>query len=187
MIITGIRHKIQSDIDIRRTTRFNGYLVYYIRVFAILGVITPIAIGADYILKQQTKSEVLNNKFYQMAGGQQIKYNFYSDTHQFSGNVADFYEHINIGDTLTYYYTPIFNTLTDVTYQSGLSMYVCQPTGIYGTMLIVPVLSLICSTILLLRTHKKKYVKYEPIINLGVINAFLCILTLAFSLFHVVV
>ncbi len=186
MVITGIRYKIQSDADALRTASFNGYLLHYLRMFAFLGIIVSVAIGVDYMLKPQIKREILKNKFYQIVEDQnRVKYSFYTDSYHFTGN-SGFYDHIEKGDTLTYYHTPILKTLTDVSYQSGENTFVCKPISIYGWLLIMPCLLLVLSVILLVKTQRKKIVKHDPIINLGIINAFLCIGTLIFTLFHIV-
>ena len=185
MVITGIQHKIKSDIDTRRTASFTKYLMHYLRMFAILGIIIPILTGVDYILAPQTQDETVFNKFYQvMNDHENTEYHIYTDSYNFIANVS-FYEHIDIGGRVTYYYTPIFNTLTDVSHQAGQIVYLCKPFSVYGWPLVAPILTIICSTILLIKTRRKKPVRFEAVINLGIINAFLCIFTLVFVLFQV--
>ncbi len=185
MVITGIRHKIRIDIDTRRTASFTRYLMHYLRMFAILGIIIPVLAGVDYILEPYTRNETVSNKFYQvMNDHDNTEYHIYTDTYHFIASTA-FYEHTDIGDQVTYYYTPIFKTLTDISHQAGQNVYVCKPFSIYNWPIVAPVLTLVCSTIMLIKTRRKKPLRYEPVINLGVINAFLCVFTLVFVLFHI--
>ncbi len=184
MVIAGIRHKIKTDIDTRRTVSFTKYLIHYLRTFAILGVIVPILIGTDYLLDSKIKVETVGNKFFQVMNDQNnVEYHIYTDSHHFIANTA-FYEHTNIGDQVAYYYTPIFGTLTDISHQEGTVVYICKPFNIYNWPLFIAALTMICSVVLLIKTRRKKTVKYDAIINLGVVNAFLCLFVLVAVLFH---
>jgi hypothetical protein len=185
MVITGIRYKVKADRDTRKTASFTRYLIHYIRMFAILGIAVPLTVGVDYVLVPKTTGGVLTNKFYQITNDQDhIKYSLFTDSHQFNAGV-NFYEHIQIGDQLTFYNTPILEILTGVSYQSGHSRYVCIPFSIYRWPVFIPFLTLLCSSIIIIKTQRHKPVRFEPVINLGIINAFLCLFTIAFAFFKI--
>lgn len=185
MVITGIRHKIRSDIDRRRSAYFTRYLLHYLRMFALLGIFIPVLIGIDYMLAPKTLTETVNNKFYLVRDDKDYtQYHFFTESHHFIANTL-FYEHTEIDDEVTYYYTPIFHTLTDVSHQVDSNVYICKPFNIYNWPVIIAVLTLICSTILLIKTRRKHTSRYESVINLGVINAFLCIFTIMVTVFHI--
>ncbi len=187
MVITGIRHKLKSDVDERRTAKFTKYVMHYLRMFAILGIVFPILIGADYLLDPQTKNETVINKFYMVMNDiDHAEYHIYTNTYNFIANTS-FYDHADIGDHVTYYYTPIFKTITDVSHKDGQNIYVCKPISIYGWLLIAVAITLILSTITMIKTRRgrRKFFKYDSLINLGVINAFFCLFTLVAILFHI--
>ncbi len=191
MIITGIRHKIRSEIDERRSASFTRYLMHYLRMFAFLGVIVPGLIGVDYALKQKTKEDTVVNKFSKITGSiNGVEYHLYTNKYHFISDVA-FFDHINKGDRVTYYYTPIFKTITDASYTLGETVYSCKPVSIYGWPVIVAGLTLLCSTILLIGTRDARQnlkrhhsLKSDSMVNLGVVNAFLCLFVLVSILFH---
>ncbi len=189
MIITGIRHKVGAESDARRTASFTKYLIHYLRMFAIMGIIIPVLIGVDYVLEPQTNYEIVNNKFYEILSNNNIEYLVFTDFRRLNTS-STFYDHVNEGDQLTLYHTPIFHTTTLVTFQSNSNEYKCKLFSIYGWPLLAVVSTFVCSIILMMMTGQKRkknndYVKYDSVINLGVINAFLCIFTLIAILFHI--
>jgi hypothetical protein len=153
-------------------------------MFAMLGVMMPVLIGVDYVLTPKTQNEAINNKFYLLQNEQEYtQYHLYTESHHFTANAA-FYDNAEIGDTVTYYYTPIFHTLTDVSRRENQNIYICKQFSVYGWPLIVTMLTLICSIVLLIRSRRILTHQYESVINLGVINAFLCMFTIILVLFH---
>ena len=188
MVITGIRHKIRSEADERQSASFTKFLMHYLRMFAILGVMFPCLIGIDYALKQKTMEDTVTNKFYKVTGNiNGTEYHIYTGSYHFISNQI-FFDQINKGDNLTYFYTPVFRTITDVSYQVGQNVYQCMPAGIYGWPIIVAALTLLCSTILLIKTRTGKSYnvsKFDSMVNLGIVNAFMCVFVLIAVLFHI--
>ena len=189
MLITGIRHKLSSELDARRSALFMRYLIHYLQMFAFIGVIIPILLGIDFFCPSETKEEVVTNKFYQVMDNlNHIEYHFFTDSHRFMSDIV-FYENTKISDKITFHCTPIFKTVTNVSYDKGAIVYTCNPNSIYGWPLILAGLTFICSIIVIIKTwgwiKKREYVKYDSVVNLGVINAFLCIITAAAVIFHI--
>ena len=154
-------------------------------MFAYMGVIIPVFVGIDYFTAPKTKNEIVINKYYEVKNNlNQIEYHFFTESERFLSDII-FYENTDIDDQVTFYYTPIFNSVTKVTNGS----YMCEPHGIYGWWLIVIGLTFICSAVVVIKTwgwiKKREHVKYDSVVNWGVINAFLCIFTILVSLFHI--
>lgn len=188
MLITGIRRKLDVESDERKSALFTRYLIHYSRMFAYIGFIISILIGVDYFCIPKTQSEIIANRYYQVTDNlNRTEYHFFTASHHFLSD-AVFYEYTNIGDEVTIYYTPIFKTITDVSHRINRSVYACKPHNIYGWLLIVVGLTFVCSLIVIVRTwnwvKKRVYVKYDSVVNLGIINCILCIITLIAVLFH---
>ena len=189
MLITGIRQKISSELDSYRSASFMRYLIHYLQMFAFMGVIIPVLIGIDYFSVPKVKNEMVTNKFYQVKNNlNQIEYHFFTDSEHFFSDIA-FYENTDIDDQINFYYTPIFKSITKVTNPSVQGDYICEPYSIYGWLLIVVGMTFICSVVVVIKTwgwiKKREYVRYDSVVNWGVLNAFLCIFTILASLFHI--
>ena len=187
MLITGIRQAINSELDTRRSGVFMRYLIHYLQMFAFIGVILPVVIVVDYFNETQTKDEIVTNKYYQVMDNlNQIEYHFFTASYRFlSDNI--FYENTNISDRIVFHHTPILKTVTSVTHRSGRTIYTCKPNNVYGWPIIIVGITFICSLIVIIRTwgllRKNKNIKYDSKVNLGIINAVLCLITIvaAFS------
>ena len=188
MLITGIRNAISSELDVRRSVVFMRYLIHYLEMFAILGVILPITISADYFCDTQTKDEIVTNKYYQVMGNlNQIEYYFYTGSYRFLSDFI-FYENTNVSDEITIHFTPIFKTVTSVTRQSGQLVYTCKPSSIYGWPILIIGLTFICSIIVLLKSRvfkKSENLEYDSRVNFGIINAILCLFTIVAIFFQI--
>ena len=189
MLITGIRHKLNAELDSSRSALFLRYAIHFLQMFAWLGIIVPICIGADYYFTPQTKDEIVTNKYTQVLNDlNQIEYHFITDSYRFLSNSA-FYDHTNIKDRITISRTPIFKTVTFVSHMVDQNVYICKPNNIYGWPLIVAGLTFICSIIIIFKTlgwkKKREHVNYDKVVNLGAINVFLCVITIIAILFRV--
>ena len=152
-------------------------------------MILPIIIGVDYLCTQQTKDEIITNKYYQvMDNMSQIEYYFFTESYRFLSDVI-FYENTNISDRITFHRTPVFKTITSVTKQSGQFVYTCKPTNVYGWPILIVGLTFICSIIVFFKTNsllrKSEYIEYDSKVNLGIINAILCLFTIIATFFHI--
>ncbi|MDR1171085.1 MAG: hypothetical protein LBL24_01385 [Bacteroidales bacterium] len=187
MLITGIRHQLGSEVDARRSATLLRYLIHYLQMFAFLGVIIPVLAGVDYFLLPETKDEIVTNKFYQVKDNLNFEYHFFTESYRFISDIV-FYENTNIDDRITLYHTPIFKAITNVSHPVEQGVYICNPANIYGWPFIVVGLTFICSLIMIIRTwgwiQKRNHVKYDSVVNLGVINSFLCVITIIAILFH---
>jgi len=156
-------------------------------MFAFLGFIFPILIGVDYYCTPKTKDEVVINKFY-IPNQNHFEYHFFTNSYRFLSDVG-FYENTNIEDRITLYYTPIFGFITFVSCKADQAVYVCKPTSIYGWPLIIAGLTFICSIIIIVkswgRKRKREAFKGDLMVILGIINVFLCAITIIATLFHV--
>jgi len=158
-------------------------------MFAFLGVMIPFLIVVDYFCTPLTKDEMVTNKYHILTNNlNQIEYRFYTDTYHFFSDVG-FYENTNIKDQITLYYTPIFKSITYVSHKVGQSVYVCKPSNVYGWPLIVAGVTFICSIIILVKTWGRKRrhesIKGDLMVILGLINAFLCAITIVATLFNI--
>ena len=189
MLISSIRHKISSELDARRSVSFSRYLMHYLRMFALLGTIIPVFLGIDYFCSPKTKDKIVVNKYYQVVDNlNDIEYHFFTDSYNFLSSVG-FYENTNIGDKIILQYTPIFNTVTHVSRNISGNVYTCNPKSIYSWLFIIVVLTFICSIIIVFKTwgwiKKREYIKYDSLITLGVINSFLCLITILTGILHI--
>ena len=189
MLITSIRHKINSELDTRRSVSFMRYAMHFLQMFAFMGLIIPVLIGVDYFLDPQTKDETVVNKFYQVRDNlNQIEYFFFTDSYRFLSDI-DFYENTKVDEQITFHVTPIFKAVTFVTSTTAQSVYTCRPHNIYGWPLIVVGITFICSIVMVIKTwgwvKKREYVRYDSIVNFGVVTSFLCLFTILVSLFHI--
>ncbi|MCL2312162.1 MAG: hypothetical protein FWC41_06715 [Firmicutes bacterium] len=189
MLITGIRHAISTELDTRRSSIFMRYLYQYLEMFAFLGIILPIVIGVDYFCVSKLKDVTVTNKYYQVMDNlNQIEYYFYTDSYRFLSDVI-FYENTKISDKITLHRTPIFHTVTCVTSSSDQLVYMCKPTNVYGWPFIIVALTFICSIIFIIKTwgwmRNSEFIKYDSMINMGIINAILCIFIIVAVLCHI--
>ncbi len=179
MMISAIRRKVKSDVDVKRSVVLFKYLAYYLRSFAIMGSIFSLLIGIDYCLPQKIESEVLLNKTHTVS--YRPIYQLYTESHYLEVN-ADFYHYTVIGSPLIFYYTPVFSTLKRITYHAGAEEYVNKPGSIYGWPIVLPLLTCICSVVFLRQYKKMIQIKPEWMVNLGLVNLFLFVFTIAFLL-----
>jgi len=189
MLIPGIRYQLNAELDTHRSSAFMRYLIHYLQMFAFLGVIIPIVIGVDYFCDPQAKEEKVVNKFYRvMDSMNQIEYHFFTGSYHFISDVI-FYENTNIEDIITLIRTPIFKTVTYVTHRSDRAEYKCRPHSVYSWPIIVAGLTFVCSIIWIIKTwrwsRKREQIKYDSMINLGIINAILCAFTIVATLFNI--
>jgi len=189
MLITGIRHAISSELNTHRSAIFMKYLIHYLEMFALLGVILPIAIGVDYYCVSKTKDEVITNKYQQPIDNMnQLEYYLYTDSYHFLSDII-FYENTKLSDRVTLHLTPIFKTVTSVTNRSDRAIYTCKPSNIYGWPLIIVGLMFICSVVFIIKTwglsRKHEQIKYDAMINLGIINSILCSFTIIATFCHI--
>ena len=189
MLIAGIRHQISAELDTHRSAAFLRYLIHYLQMFAFLGVIIPIVIGIDYFITPQTKDEIVTNKFSIIINDMnQIEYHLNTGSYHFLSNVI-FYENTNIQDHVTLVCTPIFKTVTGVINRTERAVYKCKPHGVYGWPIIIAGLTFICSIIYIVKAwgwiRKHKQIKYDSVINLGIINSLLCIFIIIAVFFQI--
>ena len=186
MSINAIRHKKKSEIDAQRSASLSIVLMHFIQAFAILGVIFPILLGVDYFCAPLVKTETVINKYYKVIDNlDNIEYRFFTNTDDFLSDIS-FYNNTNIGDPVTYYISPIFKTVTLVSHQD----YKCNPKNIYGLLLIIIGISFISSICIVCKTWGWKRKMELPgarnsfnssnnfIVNWGIINAVLCLISL---------
>jgi len=153
-------------------------------MFAFLGVIIPVIIGVDYFSTPQTKIERVKNKYYQVTDQMSHgEYHIITDSYHFHYDLI-FYENITIKDHLTFYLTPIFKIVSKISHRTDRQEYICKPQNIYGWPLIVVCLTFIFSIILIIKLWgwKKNHnrIKYDSLVNLGVINVFLCLFVILY-------
>ena len=178
MLIAGIRHQINAELDSRRSTTFVRYLIYYLQMFAFMGIIFPVVIGVDYFCTPEIKDEIVTNKFSILINLNQTEYHINTNSFNFLSN-AIFYENTKIQDHVSLVCTPIFHTVTNVSNYHDRIDYKCKPKNLYDWPIIIAALTFVCSIIYFVKTwgwiRKRKQIKYETIINLGIINSLLCI------------
>jgi len=164
-------------------------LIHYLEMFAIIGVILPVIIGIDYFYSPQTKDAIVTNKYYQvMDNMNQIEYYLYTGSYRFLSDII-FYENTNVADPITFHYTPIFKTVTSVSRKNNQLVYTCKQQSIYSWPILVVGLTFICSIIVIIKISiskkNKEDIVYDSKVNLGIINAILCLFTIIATFFHV--
>ena len=189
MLIAGVRQKVKSELDTRHSASFMRYLMHFLQMFAFLGIIIPILASVDYFLPPETIDEVVINKYYDPASihTKYTEYQFITASYSFRSDIT-FYQNINIGDKVTYLFTPIFKTATNVIFNTRNIEYKCGFTNIYDWKFIIIVVTFLTSTFVVLKTRgwlrKKRNIKHNIITNIAIVNVFLCLMTLVAVLFH---
>ena len=188
MLITGIRQALNAELDIRRSAVFLKYLIHYLEMFALLGIILPVTIATDFYCEKQKRDEMVTNKYFQVADNlNHIEYYINTDSYHFlSDNI--FFEKTNINDRIVLHCTPIFHTVTYVTNQIERDVYTCKPNNIYGWPIILVGLTFVFSFCLVIWSlfRKNENYQYNAMVNLGIINAILCLFTITATFFHIV-
>ena len=191
MLITGIRHQITAELDTHRSAKFMRYLIHYLQMFAFLGVMMPVIIVVDYFCNPKMKDEVVINKYYHVLDNMsQMEYHFFTGSYHFLSDVI-FYENTNIEDHINLICTPIFKTVTHVTNRTEKVEYKCKPHSVYSWPILVAGLTFVFSIIWMTKTwgwfRKRKQIKYDSIINVGIMNAimsFFIIIATFFNILH---
>ena len=184
MLITGVRHRINSELNTRSTWTFRRYLLHYLQMFSILGVIFPVLIAIDYFLEPHAIDEAVTKKYYTPLYDNRIDYYIYTEKYNFRCDNI-FFDNIDIGAQVTFKYTPIFNVFTNVSRRNADLIYTCELENVYGWSLIIATATFILSSILIIKLWgKRKHIKYELVINMGLINTLLCIITIVAVLFQ---
>ena len=188
MLITGIRQKLNVEFNTHRSALVSRYLIHIFQMFAFLGIIFPVLIVYDYVSEKQKDNEILRDKYYKLMDNlNQIEYCFFTDTYQFYSDKT-FFEHANKDDMITLFRTTIFKTVTNVSYSNNGSVYSYKPCSIYGWPIVVTFITFVCSVIMIILTsawvRKTKNVKYERMLNLGILNSISCLVTIVATLFH---
>ena len=187
MLITSIRHKVNSELDAYQSASFMRYLMHFLRMFAYLGIIFPILIGVDYYLEPLKTDETVINKYHEQSHYGNVIYRLYTDSHQFFPDNY-LYTHTEKGDKITIHFTPIFSTVTFVSKEINSNVYMCNARSIYGVLIILVCLTFLFSIFLIIKTwgwiKKRKRIKFNIAVNVGIVNAFLCLMTLLAVLFH---
>lgn len=179
MLISSIRHKIKSEFDLHRSALFMRYVMHYLKMFAFLGMIIPALIVADHFSTPKTKEETITNKFYRVIGTSYGEYHIFTNTFHFISDNT-FFENTNINDRLELRYTPIFKHITSALCKKEAAVYVYEPDTVYWWLVIFfACLTIILSINFVIRTwncnRKKACLKYDSMLNQGVIIAFLSI------------
>ena len=190
MLIIGIRHKITSELDARRSALFTRYLFHYLRMFAIMGVIIPMLVIVDYYCKRRIIEEPVIIKNIVAPMYDNIEYHIFTDNHHIKTE-SEFYDNTNIGDIITFHFTAIFKLVTNVSSRKDGYTIIYTLSSIYGgvIVIVIVVLTFVTSAVFLIKTWRqiknREYIKSNFLINLGIINAFMCLMTLVAVIFHV--
>ena len=184
MLISGIRNKIISEVDARNSGSFKRYLIYYLQMFALLGIIIPALIAVDNLFEPYTNEEVVKNKFY-LKSHTKLDYYIQTENHRFRSDIA-FYENSDIGDTIAICNTPIFDVSTNVSKVKDNVVYTCNIDSVYGFLLIIAGIIFFLSIFIFIKIWRNKHnvQKYDQIINIGIVNAILCIIIVVAVLFQ---
>jgi len=161
--------------------------MHYLEMFAFLGVIIPTFIGVDFFCVPRTKDEMITYKFYKLKDKYDIEYHIFTNTlHFLSDNV--FFENTNINDKITLYHTPIFKYVTYASCKIEATIYMYELGTIWRPLLFFVCLTILLSIIVIIKAwgwkRKPPRVKYDSVVNLGVINALLCAIIIVAVLFQ---
>ena len=155
-------------------------------MFAFLGVIISVLVVVDYYTNRLTRVETVTKKYY-IPTHNTVKYYIYTDKNQIQTE-NDFFENVNVGDKVSFQFTSIFNTDTNVTLKSSGLVRNYKLDSVYGWPLIIVASTFVTSLIVVIKTlgfrKGKREQKSNTVINIGVVNAFLCLMTLAVVLFN---
>jgi hypothetical protein len=109
------------------------------------------------------------------------EFHIYTDTHSF---VCDynFYSNTAISDKVTYKVTPIFRLSTNVAGVGGdTAVYKCVVWDIYIVVFIMAFVTFLISIIIISKTwgweRNINNIKFDYLVNIALINAFICIIT----------
>ena len=184
MLITGIHHKMRSEADTHRSRVFKRHLIHYLKIFAFVGIIFPVLIVIDYFLEPIAKEDTVTMKYIVPIRTSRIDYYIYTDSHGFRSDRL-FFENTYVGNKVTFLRSSIFDVSTNVTNVNKGVVYVCELKNVYVWLLVVGVATFILSTMMLIKLwDKRKHAKNDSLINIGIINALLCIITIVAALFQ---
>jgi len=153
-------------------------------MFAFIGIIIPILVVVDYYMERLSIDETVTNK-YVVPMSSSIKYYIYTDKQQILTK-NDLYDNLNVGDRVSFKLTSIFNTVTNVSYTANNSIRNYKLDSVYGWPLIIVLATFVTSFIVVYKTwglKRKRGIKSNLTTNIGVVNAFLCLMTLVVVLF----
>jgi len=159
-------------------------------MFAYLGIIFPVLIFIDYsVFEQSVRNENVVEKYYKLRDNlNSIEYHIYTNSYHLLSDQI-FFEQINKNDNIKIFRTKIFKTVTNVTIRKDFAVYKCNPTNIYNWPIFIIGLTFICSTITLFLVYffnkKRDAVKNDTIINFGIFNAIICLITIFSALFQI--
>ena len=179
MFIAGIRFRVSSDLDSKRSSIITNYLIHFIQMFAYMGIIIPALVGVDYFINLKTDNEIITNKYIQQVYDE-IEFHIVTEKFHFKSDI-NFYESIEIGDNICFYLTPIFRNVTNVTFRNGAHLLTYKMFNIYSWFLIIIIVTFVTSIIVVAKIwnwiKKREKIKYDSVINIGIINCFLCLIT----------
>ena len=190
MLISGIRQKLSQEFNSCRSAKVTKYLVHYLQMFAFLGIIFPVLIFTDcFFLEIKSNDERVIDKYYKLRDNlNHIEYFIVTDSYHFLSDDV-FFEQINKDDDVKISRTHIFKSVTYVSFTKGCDVYNCIPSNIYGWPIFFVGLTFICSFISLIKINKwlKKsdFIKNDSVINFGIFNAIICLITIFAALFQV--
>ena len=190
MLISGIRQKLSQEFNACRSALVTKYLVHYLQMFAFLGIIFPVLICVDcFFLERNINDEKVKDKYYKLRDNlNHIEYFIVTDSYHFLSDDV-FFEQINKEDDVKISRTQIFKTVTNVSFKKNRDVYNCIPSNIYGWPIFFVGLTFICSFITLIKTckwfKKRDHAKNDSVINFGIFNAILCLITIFAAIFQV--
>jgi len=189
MLITGIRQKMKSESNARRSATIARYLIHFFQMFAFLGIIFPVLICVDYFSETQTNDEIVVDRYYTfMENVNHIEYCFNTESYQFLSDKI-FYDHTHKDDLVTLSRTPIFRTVTNVAHHTDNMVYNYKPYNLYGWPITFTFLTFFLSLALLIMIgfwlNKRTNIKYDTILNFGILNSIICTITIVATLCHI--
>ncbi|GHT22037.1 hypothetical protein FACS189430_03210 [Bacteroidia bacterium] len=176
--ISGIRRKVKSDMNVRRTMIFTKHLLQYLQIFAFLGVIFAVLIASDYLVPRKIQTKTITEKKEQRWTNGSSDYYLYTDDCYFTVNQLA-YEHLPTGSAIHLNYTAIFHTLTEIEGSDGKATYVSQPFNIYSWTIGFVIVSFLLSVFLLLKNTPSTNTNRDLLVSIGTLNFFTCLFMLA--------
>jgi hypothetical protein len=189
MLITGIRQKMKSESNARRSAVVARYLIHFFQMFAFLGIIFPVLICVDYFSETQSDEEIIKDKYYKLMDNlNHIEYCFFTENYHFLSDKI-FYDHTNKDDVVTLSRTPIFRTVTNVAHYANSTVCNFKPYNLYGWPVVFTFITFFLSIMLIVMTrfwiNKRINIKYDTILNFGILNSIFCTITIVATLFHI--
>jgi hypothetical protein len=184
MFIKGLNKTIAAEIDAVQSELVMTYVIYYSRIIAFLGIIIVLLVGIDYFLDRDVQNDTVVLKYREVINNE-FAYNIVTETYSFK-TTQEIYDKTSVTMSIDICKTRLLKSSTFVIIRIDNGAFLSwQVENIYLIpFVMIYILTLVLSVMFILKTRNHRKISYnENVLNLGIINSILCIITLGLILF----